>query len=253
MTIFAKQELVISNWSDGGLYFDYSDIAQTKVTWIHYLCPTIFMVFVTPIFISGIFQIIILDALLSGKDNGLSYAGVLIRNPTFSYFHGLIPGILFAMFYWLEMFFRGINRPFSVNGAMILPYNLSYTQIVSYSFNILITLYGLYRSMKSYERIKLNFLQIISSAKEQGIAGHIIFQVLHIGYAMPIVGGVKSFELLIWIYPSVINIYYGTYCMILAFITPILLFLNVGKNVYIRSSEEKAWNPFYKSSMRSIN
>ncbi|KAJ3313684.1 hypothetical protein HDV04_001694 [Boothiomyces sp. JEL0838] len=210
MTIFAKQELVISNWVNGGLYFDYPDIQNTNVTWIHYLCPTVFMLLITPIFISGLFQIVMLDALLSGRDEESTWVGVLIRHPIFIYSHGLIPGVVFVLLYWLEMYLREIPRPFSVNGAMIVPYNLSFTQMASYIVNILITLYGLYRSMKSYERIKMNFLQMISCAKEQGIAGHVVFQVLHIGYAMPIVGGVKSFELLIWIFPSVINIYYGT-------------------------------------------
>jgi hypothetical protein len=81
--------------------------------------------------------------------------------------------------------------------------------IIAYILAILITLYGLYCSLRTYNNLKENFKRMIETAQKSGISGYVIFQVLQIGYTMPIVGFVKGFELLIWIFPSVINVYYG--------------------------------------------
>ncbi|KAJ3320406.1 hypothetical protein HDV06_005329 [Boothiomyces sp. JEL0866] len=250
--IFSKHDLLYYNWSAGSLYFDHSDVNATFSTWIHYANASLAILCMLPIYFAGVCQIAALDSLLVDK---VSVVREWVRErPTLFYSVGMIPGVVMLILYWVEMNVRGITTPYSVNGAMI-------TFIIAYISAIFTTLYGLYCSLRTYKNLKVNFQRMIETAQKSGVSGYVVFQVLQIGYSMPIVGFVKGFELLIWIFPSVINVYYGTYGLVLSSITPLLVFVNNGSHkniyplvpffggflasIYEKSSKEEAWNPFY--------
>ncbi|KAJ3318232.1 hypothetical protein HDV06_000725 [Boothiomyces sp. JEL0866] len=125
MAIFSKSELLWYNWDAGSLYFDHPDIAVTKSAWIYYVNPTLFMLACLPIYLSGVFQIIALDAMLSDSQSGTLK---LITNHPFVFFSGgLIPGVFLLIGYWIEMKVRGLV-PYSVNGYVIKAQNISITR-----------------------------------------------------------------------------------------------------------------------------
>ncbi|KAJ3255238.1 Nuclear receptor 2C2-associated protein [Boothiomyces macroporosus] len=193
-----------------------------------------------------------------------------IMNRPFAFFSlGIIPGFVAVVLYLVEMNIRGIDHPYSVNGQIIAPYNLSIVIITSYILSIFSTIYGLVITLQTWGKLKTNFEMMIDIAQKRGIPGYLVFQVLQIGYTMPIIGFIKGFELLIWIFPSVVNVYYGTYGMVIAALPPILSFLNNGSNkniyplvpifsnllgtIYVKSSTEKAWNPFYSKGSNGVS
>ncbi|KAJ3313687.1 hypothetical protein HDV04_001697 [Boothiomyces sp. JEL0838] len=275
--IFSKHDLLYYNWSAKSLYFDHSDVNATFSTWIHYANASLAILCMLPIYVAGVCQIAALDSLLIDK---ASVVRDWVRErPTLFYSVGMVPGIVMLVLYWIEMNVRGISTPYSVNGAMITCYNTSYVGkgiltkvIIAYILAIFTTLYGLYCTLRTYKNLKVNFQRMIETAQKSGVSGYVVFQVLQIGYTMPIVGFVKGFELLIWIFPSVINVYYGTYGLVLSSITPLLVFINNGSHkniyplvplfggflgaIYEKSSKEEAWNPFYSkgsTAEKSLN
>ncbi|KAJ3320414.1 hypothetical protein HDV06_005337 [Boothiomyces sp. JEL0866] len=257
-SITSKFELLYYNWGVGSLYYDHPDINTTLSSWIHYFNPTLFNLGCLPIYIAGTLQILALDAIMDEK--GSVIRSWVIKRPFAFFSLGIIPGFIAVILYWIEMSARGIDHPYSVNGQIIAPYNLSYVIITTYILSICSTIYGLIITLRTWGKLKTNFKMMIEIAQKR---------VLQIGYTMPIIGFIKGFELLIWIFPSVINVYYGTYGMVIAALPPILSFFNNGSNkniyplvpffsktlgaIYTKSSTEKAWNPFYSESSKGIS
>lgn len=207
-SILSKLELLYYNWGSGSLFYDHPDINLTNSSWIHYLNPTLFSLGCLPIYIAGTLQILALDAIMDEKTLVIRR---WIMNRPFAFFSlGIIPGFVAVILYWVEMNIRGIDHPYSVNGQIIAPYNLSIVIITSYILSIVSTIYGLVITLLTWGKLKTNFQMMIDIAQKRGIPGYLVFQVLQIGYTMPIIGFIKGFELLIWIFPSVVNVYYGT-------------------------------------------
>ncbi|KAJ3308073.1 hypothetical protein HDV04_001834 [Boothiomyces sp. JEL0838] len=219
------------------------------------------MVACLPIYLAGVSQIVALDVMLTTSHTFT--LKLLTKRPLAFFSVALIPGVILLILYWVEMYARGMT-PYSVNGYVIRAQNISYTLIATYTISILTTFYGLFRSILTYRKLKANFERMISVAQSNGIPGYVVFQVLQIGYTIPFVGFIFAFEWLIWIFPSVINVYIGTFAMMVISLSPILAFINNGSHkniyplvplfskvleqIYVSSSKEQAWNPFYSKS-----
>ncbi|KAJ3269079.1 hypothetical protein HDV01_001887 [Terramyces sp. JEL0728] len=88
-------------------------------------------------------------------------------------------------------------------------------------------------SMKCYKALSWNRENMFAAAKKSKVPNFVVFQVLEVGYGMPIVGLSKGLELLMWYYPTPANIYYGTFCMILLTISPFGGFISNGAHINI--------------------
>ncbi|KAJ3311357.1 hypothetical protein HDV04_004069 [Boothiomyces sp. JEL0838] len=66
--------------------------------------------------------------------------------------------------------------------------------------------------------------------KKSNVPNYVLFQTLEAGYALPILGLLKAMELLIWTFPSPLNVYYSAFIACLMSIAPIHTFLSNGAN-----------------------
>jgi hypothetical protein len=94
-----------------------------------------------------------------------------------------------------------------------------------------------------------------------------VFQVFQLGYLLPFVGFIKAFELLIWIFPSFLNVYLGIFGLFILMIVPFLTFFNNGSHkavyplvplfgsllekVHLMASDEKNWDSPFKVASKS--
>ncbi|KAJ3317767.1 hypothetical protein HDV06_001250 [Boothiomyces sp. JEL0866] len=222
-------ELMTYNWN--ALYFDQRDLAVTKTVWLQYLIVTFYVLSYAPIYISGFLQIFALKYILEDVDGYMRRA--IIDTPALVYSSGLIPGVLFSILYWIEVYCRDM-KIFMVMGYYIGPNIYSITFIVMVIFAMSLTMFGCYLSYVSFQQLKKNKEKMLAAARKSNVPNFVVFQVLGIGYSLPFVGFLKGLELLIWYYPSPINIYVSVFGMFLLVITPFNTFYLNGthKNVY---------------------
>ncbi|KAJ3309053.1 hypothetical protein HDV04_000520 [Boothiomyces sp. JEL0838] len=222
-------ELLYYNWN--ALYFDQRDLAITKTVWLQYLIVTFYVLSYAPIYISGFLQIVALKYILEDVDGYIRRA--IIDTPIIVYSLGLIPGIIFSIIYWIEVYIRGLQI-YTVMGYYIGPNIFSVTFITMVAFAMTLTLYGCFLSYLSFQKLKRNREKMLAAAKKSNVPNFVVFQVLGIGLTLPFIGFLKGVELLIWYYPSPANIYISCIGMLVLVITPYNTFYLNGthKNVY---------------------
>lgn len=263
-SIIGKHELIASNGSF--LYFDQADLANSRNTAVHYICATILILICMPVYAAGLLQVLVVDAIL--KDRNSFVRKALFENPVSFFSLGFIPGIISVICFYIESYLRPDMPVYSINGCIIAPHNTSVVLIANYLISILLTIWACYGSFSCYKSLELNHRRMLASASTSGIPGYVVFQVLQLGYTLPIVGLVKGLELVIWIFPSAVNIYYGIFGIIILATIPFLNFMNNGSHkgiypyvplfrgilqkVYVKASEEAAWNPFYNSNSTPV-
>ncbi|KAJ3273541.1 hypothetical protein HDV01_004308 [Terramyces sp. JEL0728] len=259
-SIIGKHELIASNSSF--LFFDQADLANSNNSTVHYICATILILICMPIYAAGLLQVLVVDAIL--KDRNTFVRKTLFESPIFFFSLGIIPGIFSVVCYYIELLLRPDMPVFSINGCIIAPHNLSVVLIANYIISLLLTVWACYGSVSCYRSLQINHSRMLASASTSGIPGYVVFQVLQLGYTLPLVGLVKGLELAIWIFPSAVNVYYGTFGVVILATIPFLTFFNNGSHkgiypyvpifngvlekVYLKASKEAAWNPFYHSN-----
>jgi hypothetical protein len=205
--IVGKIDLLCSNWSIGAFFYDKSNIASSQSVIAQYFCSSLLILTMLPIYCTGLAQLLCIDSLLKVKETWVRRT--VIKHPGLYFSASYIPGIVCLVGYWFEMHYRNIETPFSINGAVIAPFNSSYFTIGSYFASLWVTFGALYYSIKCFMVIKANIRVSMATIKKTGIPGYLVFQVLYMGYALPIAGICKLPEILIWLFPSSINLTYG--------------------------------------------
>ncbi|KAJ3258841.1 hypothetical protein HK103_003223 [Boothiomyces macroporosus] len=224
---FAKREIAVSNSEDQVIFYDYPNIQLSPNTWLHYYNANIYTLLLGGIYTSGVLQILALQQLMSDKDTPLRQ--FIIEKPFYFFALSLLPGILFCAGFWLEVHVREMPIV-SICGHWILPNIKSFFVISMYVYSLIITIYSCFLSRKSFHQLSKNQATMINAAKKSNVPNYVLFQTLEAGYALPILGLLKAMELLIWTFPSPLNVYYSAFIACLMSIAPIHAFLSNGAN-----------------------
>ncbi|KAJ3320405.1 hypothetical protein HDV06_005328 [Boothiomyces sp. JEL0866] len=257
-SILSKHELIGENSSVGYLPFDKPDLAKTTNSVIQFICPSLLIFFCVPVYLAGLLQILCVDAILRNRPSMIR--SLVLERPALYFSLAFVPGVICFWMYWTEMLITNAQI-YSVNGAVIAANNTSFTVAFMYSISLFITFYACYGSITSYQHLKENRNKSLGNTSQSGIPAYVVFQVFQLGYLLPFVGFIKAFELLIWIFPSFLNVYLGTFGLLILMIVPFLTFFNNGSHkavyslvplfssilekVHLMASDEKNWDPFY--------
>ncbi|KAJ3318239.1 hypothetical protein HDV06_000742 [Boothiomyces sp. JEL0866] len=243
-------------WEDKVIYFDQIDIIDSNNVILNYCAVFLFLMCVLSIYAAGFLQIYVMGLILQADSATRRF---VLKHPWLVFSLGYLPGPVCVIAFFLEISYSNITKIYSVVGYQVVPNINTYTVKFIYGFGILITIYACSVSMKCYKALKENKEKMFAAAKKSNVPNFVVFQVLEIGYAMPIVGLSKGLELLMWYYPSPVNLYYGTIGMVILCITPFAGFFSNGahKNIYpnvpfFSGTLEKAYENIIKKEMKQV-
>ncbi|KAJ3269078.1 hypothetical protein HDV01_001886 [Terramyces sp. JEL0728] len=231
-SIMGKSMTIYTSWKDKVLYYDQIDIQTSNCEIISYISCICFTMCFVPIYMAALLQIYVMGKILDENDNFARR--MIVERPNFVFGLGYLPGPIFLAGFIVESTFTPSKRFYSIVGVNIVPNINFYTIKIMYLVGISITIMACILSLKSIRLLEANKERMFAAAKKSHVPNYVVYQVLQIGYTLPIIGFTKGFELLMWYNPSSLNLYYGIFGMIVSSTTPLLGFIGNGahKNIY---------------------
>ncbi|KAJ3252660.1 hypothetical protein HK103_001363 [Boothiomyces macroporosus] len=223
--------MVLSTTKGNHVYYDRVDIQTSSSTIVNYIASICFVSSFVPIYFAALLQIYVMKKILDDRDT--KSRRVVLQYPHIIFALAYFTGVLFMVSFAIEAYYSD-KQYFTVAGVYIVPNIQYYTMKIMYLFGLLITVIACGLSLQSFKLLQANKEKMFAAARKSNVPNYVIYQVLQIGYTLPIIGFSKGFELLMWYYPSPVNVYYGTFGMVIFSLTPLLAFIGNGahKNIY---------------------